>query len=201
MLDAVRSLDLDGRLLFVTRFVRLFAYGALSVVLVLYLVGLGFSEADTGVLLTATLLGDTLVSLYLTTQADRIGRRRTLIAGAGLMVAAGLAFAFTREMFSAHFLAMIVAVVAVLIARAVAVFGLLSLPLGKRDVRVPVIEQTVVVWGGLRGGVALALVLSLPFELESWFTLQSMAYGVVLFTLLVQAPTLPLLMRFALRRR
>jgi CPA1 family monovalent cation:H+ antiporter len=94
-----------------------------------------------------------------------------------------------------------VAVVAVLIARAVAVFGLLSLPLGKRDVRVPVIEQTVVVWGGLRGGVALALVLSLPFELESWFTLQSMAYGVVLFTLLVQAPTLPLLMRFALRRR
>ncbi len=121
------------------------------------------------------------------------------VASAVLFLLVG--FAFTREMFSAHFLAMIVAVVAVLIARAVAVFGLLSLPLGKRDVRVPVIEQTVVVWGGLRGGVALALVLSLPFELESWFTLQSMAYGVVLFTLLVQAPTLPLLMRFALRRR
>jgi len=96
--DALRSLDADGRLLFATRFVRLFAYGALSVVLVLYLVGLGLSEADTGVLLTATLLGDTLVSLYLTTQADRIGRRRMLIAGTALMVAAGLAFAFTREM-------------------------------------------------------------------------------------------------------
>ena len=98
MRDALRSLDADGRLLFATRFVRLFAYGALSVVLVLYLVGLGLSEADTGVLLTATLLGDTLVSLYLTTQADRIGRRRMLIAGTALMVAAGLAFAFTREM-------------------------------------------------------------------------------------------------------
>ena len=98
MWDALRSLDADGRLLFATRFVRLFAYGALSVVLVLYLVGLGLSEADTGVLLTATLLGDTLVSLYLTTQADRIGRRRMLIAGTALMVAAGLAFAFTREM-------------------------------------------------------------------------------------------------------
>jgi len=96
--DALRSLDADGRLLFATRFVRLFAYGALSVVLVLYLVGLGLSEADTGVLLTATLLGDTLVSLYLTTQADRIGRRRMLIVGTALMVAAGLAFAFTREM-------------------------------------------------------------------------------------------------------
>ena len=46
----------------------------------------------------ARLANATLVSLYLTTQADRIGRRRTLIAGAGLMVAAGLAFAFTREM-------------------------------------------------------------------------------------------------------
>ena len=98
MWDALRSLDADGRLLFATRFVRLFAYGALSVVLVLYLVGLGLSEADTGVLLTATLLGDTLVSLYLTTQADRIGRRRMLTAGTALMVAAGLAFAFTREM-------------------------------------------------------------------------------------------------------
>src|SRR5262245_29982269 len=76
----------------------MFAYGALSVVLVLYLVGLGLSESDTGLLLTSILLGDTLVSLYLTTQADRIGRRRMLIVGACLMVAAGIAFAFTRQM-------------------------------------------------------------------------------------------------------
>ena len=88
----------DIRLLFATRFIRLFAYGALSVVLVLYLVGLGLSESDTGLLLSATLLGDTLVSLYLTTQADRIGRRRMLIIGASLMAAAGLAFAFTHRM-------------------------------------------------------------------------------------------------------
>ena len=95
---ALRSLGSDGRLLFATRFIRLFAYGALSVVLVLYLVGLGLSESDTGLLLTSTLLGDTLVSLYLTTQADRIGRRRMLIVGAGLMGAAGVAFAFTHRM-------------------------------------------------------------------------------------------------------
>ena len=48
-------------------------------------------------LLTLTLLGDTLVSLYLTTRADRIGRRRMLIVGAALMAAAGLAFAFTHQ--------------------------------------------------------------------------------------------------------
>src|SRR5919204_6051821 len=95
---ALRSLTADGRLLFATRFVRLFAYGALSVVLVLYLVGLGLTESDAGILITATLLGDTLVSLYLTTRADRIGRRRMLMVGAALMAAAGLAFALTRQM-------------------------------------------------------------------------------------------------------
>ncbi len=84
------------RLLFATRFIRLFAYGALSVVLVFYLVGLGLSESQTGFLLTTTLIGDTVVSLYLTTRADRIGRRRMLIIGAALMAAAGLVFAFTR---------------------------------------------------------------------------------------------------------
>ena len=57
MLNALRSLNSDGRLLFATRFVRLFAYGALSVVLVLYLVALGLTESNTGLLLTATLLG------------------------------------------------------------------------------------------------------------------------------------------------
>lgn len=87
----------DGRLLFVTRFVRLFAYGSLSVVLVFYLVSLGLSETQTGLLLTLTLFGDTLISLYLTTRADRLGRRRMLIAGALLMTAAGVAFAFTRS--------------------------------------------------------------------------------------------------------
>src|SRR5215470_15035163 len=91
------KLSSDGRLLFLTRFIRLFSYGALSVVLVLYLTGLGFSEARIGLLLTLTLLGDTAVSLYLTTQADRVGRRRMLIAGAMLMAGAGLIFAVTRN--------------------------------------------------------------------------------------------------------
>ncbi len=63
----------------------------------IYLTGLGLSSSQTGLLLTLTLLGDTLISLWLTTRADRFGRRRTLIAGAALMVAAGLTFALTRN--------------------------------------------------------------------------------------------------------
>jgi MFS family permease len=96
MLIPLQHLTGDVRLLFATRFVRLFAYGALSVVLVFYLVSAGLSESETGLLLTSTLVGDTLVSLYLTTRADRIGRRRMLIIGAALMAGAGGVFAFTR---------------------------------------------------------------------------------------------------------
>src|SRR5439155_873428 len=71
--------------------------GSLSVVLVFYLTSLGLSASQTGLLLTLTLAGDTVVSLYLTTRADRIGRRRMLIIGAALMAAAGLIFAYTRD--------------------------------------------------------------------------------------------------------
>ncbi len=79
---ALQRLTGDAWLLFATRFIRLFAYGSLSVVLVFYLVGIGLSEPQTGLLLTLTLVGDTVVSLFLTTRADRIGRRRMLIVGA-----------------------------------------------------------------------------------------------------------------------
>ena len=79
----------DGRLLFATRIARLFGYGFLSVVLVLYLVEIGFGAFEVGLLLTLTLVGDAAISLWLTTHADRIGRRRVLLAGAGLMVLGG----------------------------------------------------------------------------------------------------------------
>jgi MFS family permease len=95
----LRALTSDGWLLFVTRFARLFAYGSLSVILVFYLIGLGLTEPQTGVVLTLTLVGDVVVSLYLTTRADRIGRRRMLIVGALLMAGAGLAFACTSNLF------------------------------------------------------------------------------------------------------
>jgi len=94
---ATTPLSRDGRLLFVTRAARMFSYGFLSVVLVLYLAGLGFSEGRIGLLLTLTLVGDVLVSLWITLYADRLGRRRMLILGAALMVAAGVPFALSRD--------------------------------------------------------------------------------------------------------
>jgi MFS family permease len=85
-------------ILFTTRMIRLFCYGFLSVVLALYLSAVGFTEKQIGLLFTFTLAGDAVISLWLTTSADRFGRKRTLILGALLMAGAGVAFVLTRNL-------------------------------------------------------------------------------------------------------
>jgi MFS family permease len=96
-MQTLLALPTDGRLLFVTRLARLFAYGFLAVVLMLYLAQAGLSEVSIRLLLTLTLIGDTVISLWLTTRADRFGRRRTLIVGSLLMMLAAAVFAGTQE--------------------------------------------------------------------------------------------------------
>lgn len=85
----------DTKLLCLQRFIRLFAYGASTLILVLYLSSLGISEARIGLFMTLTLLGDVVISFGLTLFADGLGRRRILILGAALMSASGVVFAFS----------------------------------------------------------------------------------------------------------
>lgn len=103
----------------------------------------------------------------------------------------------TVGMFIDNWLAMLIGIVAVLIARAVGVFGgapLISLLPGVE--RISLSYQRIMFVGGLRGAITLALALSLPTNLSYWWTVQSIAFGVVLFTLFVQAPIIsPLLKR------
>lgn len=75
----------------------MFAYGILGVILVLYLAATGLAEARIGVLLTLTFLGDAAITLWLSTRADRWGRRRVLVAGAGLMALGGGVLALTGD--------------------------------------------------------------------------------------------------------
>lgn len=86
---------MDLKILFTTRIVRLFCYGFLSLLLALYLAQVGLTDQQIGWLFSLTLAGDAAVSLWLTTSADRFGRRRTLQIGALLMVGAGLVFILT----------------------------------------------------------------------------------------------------------
>jgi len=87
----------DIALLFATRSARLFGYGFLSVILVFYLTGIGLSEQATGLIFSLALLGDVGISLWITTSADRIGRRRMLLLSAMLIVFTGVIFLATAN--------------------------------------------------------------------------------------------------------
>jgi len=106
----------------------------------------------------------------------------------------------TIGMFEERWLAMLIGVGGVLVARALGIFTFV--PLLNRVTPVESIHrpyQVVMFWGGLRGAVTLALALSLPTTLEYWWTIQSIAFGVVLFTLFIQASsTAPLLRHYGL---
>lgn len=104
----------------------------------------------------------------------------------------------TISMFIDNWLAMLIAIAAVLIARVglLATGTVLLMPI-KSQARFSMSDQRLLFTGGLRGAVTLALVLSLPTELSYWWTIQSMAFGVVLFTFFVQAPLMPRLLRQA----
>jgi len=86
------------------------------------------------------------------------------------------------------------AIVAVLFSRAIVVYGP-ALINQRRPRSLPIGGLHVLFWGGLRGAVSLALVLSLPATLDEHGTLRAMTFGVVLFTLLVQATTMPFLLK------
>ncbi|MCJ1429600.1 hypothetical protein MMC29_007515 [Sticta canariensis] len=92
-LDSILNSSRDTKLLCLQRFVRLFAYGASTLILALYLSSLGISDARIGLFMTLTLLGDVVISFGLTLFADGLGRRRMLVVGAALMSASGAIFA------------------------------------------------------------------------------------------------------------
>jgi predicted MFS family arabinose efflux permease len=144
----------DLVLLFATRGVRLFAYGFLAVVLVLYLADAGLSEGRIGLLLTLTLLGDTLLSLWITTHADRVGRRRMLLLGAALMILAGVLFASTTS----FWLLLLAATVGIISPAGNEVGPFLAIEQAAVAQTVPAEERTrVFSWYALAGSFSTAL--------------------------------------------
>ncbi|KAJ6261824.1 hypothetical protein Dda_2623 [Drechslerella dactyloides] len=85
----------DVKLLLTTRFIRLFAYGATTLILALFLKAQDVTLKGIGLFMSLTLFGDVVVSLLLTLIADKIGRRRMLSFGALLIAFSGVVFAFT----------------------------------------------------------------------------------------------------------
>ncbi len=74
----------------------------------------------------------------------------------------------------------------------------LPVTLGRRAFRLPSGAGTVLTWGGLRGGISVALALSLPLGPERE-TLLALTYCVVVFSILVQGMTIGRVVRRAVR--
>jgi MFS family permease len=91
-LVSIYKSPLDTKLLCIQRFVRLFAYGGSTLILVAYLSALGHGESRIGLFMTLTLVGDTIISFFLTLIADGLGRKAILALGALLMAASGVIF-------------------------------------------------------------------------------------------------------------
>ncbi len=85
----------DGKLLLGARIVRTFSYGFLSVVLAIYLKLIGFNDILIGLVLTATLVNGVFFNLFSSAYADKIGRRKTLVIYAVLMIISSVMFFVT----------------------------------------------------------------------------------------------------------
>jgi MFS family permease len=144
----------DLGLLFTSRALRLFAYGFLSVNLVLFLTGLGLAGSSVGLILSLALAGDVVLSLLITTSADRLGRRRMLILSALLIVFAGVVLAATR----AIWLIAAAALVGVLSPSGYEVGPFLSIEQAALSQIAPDRERTrLFAWYNLAGAMATAL--------------------------------------------
>lgn len=87
------------RPLVAARAVRAFADGFASVLLARYLKHLGFSGFETGVIVTATLLGSAALTLFAGLRLARLGARRVLLWSCGLMAVTGLGFGTATRFF------------------------------------------------------------------------------------------------------
>lgn len=120
----------DTKLLCIQRFVRLFAYGGSTLILVAYLNELGISTGRIGLFMSLTLVGDTMISFVLTLFADALGRKAILAMGALLMAAAGVTFA----LFSNYWILLAAAIIGVISPRYAAVEVSLNRVLTRRTV-------------------------------------------------------------------
>ncbi|WP_424947370.1 cation:proton antiporter [Candidatus Spongiihabitans sp.] len=98
--------------------------------------------------------------------------------------------------------AVVLVVILILSARAFAVYSVIPVTVKLFHLpRISMAERHIMWWGGLKGGLAIAVVLSIPEALPEKQFLFDLTVGVVLFTLLVSAPTIrPLMERLGLNQ-
>ncbi len=111
-----------------------------------------------------------------------------LFAICGLFILVGTTI--TWEMFSQRWLAMLVGIIAMLLARAASVFFGLGFYncFAKKSNALSLSQQNILFWSGVRAALPIALAFGIPESLSYWWTIQSITFGVVLFGIFIQAP-------------
>jgi len=100
-----------------------------------------------------------------------------------------LGMTVTTAMFTERWLAMFIGIGAVIIARFLSLvtgFSIISKRFSDRYITIK--EQLLLSSSGTRGALAIALAFMVPVTLDAWWTIQSIVFGVVLFSIFVQAP-------------
>jgi len=151
------------------------------------------------VLISGLWLGESRrMAISITQQEEKFSSHLWELNGyiANVIVFVLMGVTITFEMFREQWFAMLLGIAAATISRAVVVYGFTPIVnIFPRQEKIPFSYQNVMMWGGLRGGVGIALALSIPTSVPGWYTVQAIIYGMVLFTLFVQAPLMPRLIR------
>lgn len=115
-----------------------------------------------------------------------------------LLIGDQIRFAILNE----NIVVIAVTIAAVIGTRAIAIYGLSGLSNRFANSDIPIAEQTVLWWGGLRGAVSIALALSVPESFAGRDLVIATVFGTVLFTLLVQGLTIqPVLQKLNLLQK
>src|SRR5215472_632440 len=136
--------------------------------------------------------GECVLLSTATAGVDRFWEAAALVANSVLFVLVGLSIDVRSLAMSGA--APLWGIGAVLVSRALVVYGLMRVG-AVAGSRVPGLWDPAIFLGGLRGALAMALVLSLPENFHDRSMLVSMVYSVVLFTLVVQGLALRPAMR------
>lgn len=97
----------DFILVFLAKAFRTFSYGMIAIVMIKNLELKNFGGQQIGLIQFGVTLGDILISMVLTTKADKFGRKRTLIMGAILKVITGIFYAYSSNLWMLIFMGII----------------------------------------------------------------------------------------------
>ncbi len=146
------------------------------------------------VLVTALIMGRTMHQDLDATHddfVDEFWHFNASLSGYVLYLVLGLLI--TMDLFVEHWLAILIGAGAVVLARIIGLAVIMPILVRRHSHLIDVEQHNILFFTGTRGAVALGLALSVPTHLEYYWTIEAIGFGVVLLTLLAQAPFLELL--------